>query len=137
LLQLVPIGTTRRQVGTVVDFTHHIYNQDKRLAHMPYHALTPTERDTFNARKAILAHLSDLLRRKAVEKIVQQRRMGERPTLKVPATIRQTLNRGPLRGHNDTPFGRPTPTPAGLSAAWGLQLPMLRAYLVFFSHYYY
>jgi hypothetical protein len=33
---------------------------------------------------------------------------------------------GPSRNHNDMPFGRPTP--AGLSAAWGLAA--LRAYLV-------
>jgi hypothetical protein len=34
--------------------------------------------------------------------------------------------RGPSRGHNDTPFGQPTPK--GLSAAWGLAT--LRVYLV-------
>jgi hypothetical protein len=43
--------------------------------------------------------------------------------MKVKAMIRQTLNglviRGPLRGHNDTPFGRPTPgRPVGRPGGW-------------------
>ena len=42
--------------------------QDRRIAHMPYHALTHAERETFNARRQLLAHLGDILRGKAVER---------------------------------------------------------------------
>jgi vacuole morphology and inheritance protein 14 len=50
-------------------------------------------------------------------------------SVEVDAMIRHTLIviRRTTRGHNDMPFGRPTP--AGLSGAWGLAT--LRAYLVF------
>jgi hypothetical protein len=40
----------------------------RRIAHMPYHALTHAERDTYNARKRLLEHLGDILRTKAVER---------------------------------------------------------------------
>ena len=35
---------------------------------MPYHALTQAERETYNARKKLLAHAGDILRNKAVER---------------------------------------------------------------------
>lgn len=35
---------------------------------MPYHALAPADRDTFNARHRLLGHLGHLLRQKAVER---------------------------------------------------------------------
>ena len=35
---------------------------------MPYHALNPVERDTFNARRQLLAHIGNILREKAVER---------------------------------------------------------------------
>ena len=35
---------------------------------MPYHALTPAERETYNARRKLLGHLGDILRTKAVER---------------------------------------------------------------------
>ena len=49
--------------------------QDRRIAHMPYHALTYTERETYNARRKLLAHLGDILRTKAVDR--EKRRMLE------------------------------------------------------------
>ena len=42
--------------------------QDKRVAFLPYHALSPAERDIFNARKDLLTHLGNLLRRTVVKK---------------------------------------------------------------------
>lgn len=33
---------------------------------MPYHALNHAERETFNARRRLLAHVGDILREKAV-----------------------------------------------------------------------
>lgn len=35
---------------------------------MPYHALTHAERETYNARRRLLAHVGDILRTKAVER---------------------------------------------------------------------
>ena len=56
--------------------------QDRRIAHMPYHALTPAERETFNARRRLLAHLGDIIRQKATEKerqrLEDEERMGRR-----------------------------------------------------------
>jgi hypothetical protein len=58
----------KRIAGTAVDYAYHMYNLDRRIAHMPYHALTQAERETFNARRKLLAHIGDILREKAVEK---------------------------------------------------------------------
>ena len=66
ILAPVAVGP-KRQLGTAVDYAYHLYNLDKRIAHMPYHALTYAERETFNSRKAMQAHLADLLRGKATE----------------------------------------------------------------------
>lgn len=35
---------------------------------MPYHALTHSERETYNARRKLLAHIGDILRDKSVKK---------------------------------------------------------------------
>ena len=42
---------------------------------MPYHALTHAERETYNARRKLLAHLGDIMRVKAVER--ERRRLEE------------------------------------------------------------
>jgi len=55
-------------VGTAVDYAYHKYYLDKRVAFLPYHALSPAERDSFNARKDLLTHLGNLLRRTVVRK---------------------------------------------------------------------
>ena len=54
------------------------FNKDRRIAHMPYHALTPAERETFNARRRLLAHMGDILRCKAVDRERQRLEEEER-----------------------------------------------------------
>ncbi|XP_071484320.1 ankyrin repeat and MYND domain-containing protein 1-like [Diadema antillarum] len=66
---LAPIAVgTKRQMGTAVDYAYWMFNQDRRIAHMPYHALTHAERDTYNARRKLLSHLGEILREAAVRR---------------------------------------------------------------------
>ena len=62
--------------------------QDRRIAHMPYHALTHAERETFNARRQLLSHLGYIMRSKAVERertrLEAEERSGRRSTFKGP-----------------------------------------------------
>ncbi|KAJ8030902.1 Ankyrin repeat and MYND domain-containing protein 1 [Holothuria leucospilota] len=67
ILAPVPVGS-KRQMGTAVDYAYWMFNQDRRIAHMPYHALTYSERDTYNARRKLLAHLGNILRSAAVQR---------------------------------------------------------------------
>ncbi|KAH9509404.1 Ankyrin repeat and MYND domain-containing protein 1 [Bulinus truncatus] len=67
ILSPVAIGP-KRIIGTAVDYAYYMFNQDRRIAHMPYHALTPTERETYNARRRLLGHVGDIMRIKAVER---------------------------------------------------------------------
>ncbi|KAL3848172.1 hypothetical protein ACJMK2_019046 [Sinanodonta woodiana] len=67
ILAPIPIGP-KRIMGTAVDYAYYIYNLDRRIAYMPYHALTHDERETYNARRKLLAHMGDILRTKAVER---------------------------------------------------------------------
>ncbi|KAI8772528.1 ankyrin repeat and MYND domain-containing protein 1 isoform X1 [Biomphalaria glabrata] len=71
LLAPIAIGP-KRIIGTAVDYAYYMFSQDRRIAHMPYHALTPAERDTYNARKRLLAHVGDIMRVKAVEREKQR-----------------------------------------------------------------
>ena len=50
-----------------------VCTQDRRIAHMPYHALTPDERETYAARRDMLAHLGHLFRQQAVEFEIRHR----------------------------------------------------------------
>ncbi|XP_039985031.1 ankyrin repeat and MYND domain-containing protein 1 [Xiphias gladius] len=52
-------------VGTAVDYAHHSFNQDVRIAGTPFHALNMRERETFKARRQLLSMMGDLLRRTA------------------------------------------------------------------------
>eukprot|EP00794_Sanderia_malayensis_P010982 gene10982-12145_t len=54
--------------GTVVDYAHHVFNQDRRIAHTPYHALSALERACHNTRKEVLEHLGNLLRTAALKR---------------------------------------------------------------------
>ena len=61
----------RRYVGTVVDYAHYMHNFDTRIAHTPYHSLTHSERDTFNARRELLSHLGKRFREKMIEHLTK------------------------------------------------------------------
>ncbi|XP_078381796.1 ankyrin repeat and MYND domain-containing protein 1-like isoform X2 [Oculina patagonica] len=54
--------------GTVVDYAYNVFYQDRKIAHTPYHALTVTERECYNARREMLDHLGDLLRTQVLKK---------------------------------------------------------------------
>lgn len=54
--------------GTVVDYAYSVFYQDRKIAHTPYHALTATERECYNARREMLDHLGDLLRTQVLNK---------------------------------------------------------------------
>ncbi|XP_071797994.1 ankyrin repeat and MYND domain-containing protein 1-like isoform X4 [Asterias amurensis] len=76
ILAPVPVGG-KKVMGTAVDYAYWMFNQDRRIAHMPYHALTHSERDTYNARRKLLAHLGDILRGAAVKRERQRLEMEE------------------------------------------------------------
>ncbi|KAL3319753.1 Ankyrin repeat and MYND domain containing 1 [Cichlidogyrus casuarinus] len=54
--------------GNVVDFIFQQYAQDRRISSVPYHALSPTERETFVARKTTMTYLCDKVREAAVRR---------------------------------------------------------------------
>ncbi|XP_038049851.1 ankyrin repeat and MYND domain-containing protein 1-like isoform X2 [Patiria miniata] len=75
---LAPVQVGGKKVmGTAVDYAYWMFNQDRRIAHMPYHALTHSERDTYNARRKLLAHLGDILREAAVRRERERLEMEE------------------------------------------------------------
>uniref|UniRef100_H0XES3 Ankyrin repeat and MYND domain containing 1 n=1 Tax=Otolemur garnettii TaxID=30611 RepID=H0XES3_OTOGA len=49
-------------VGTAVDYGYFRFFQDRKIAHCPFHALMPGERETFLARKRLLEHVGFHLR---------------------------------------------------------------------------
>uniref|UniRef100_A0A8C8YN86 Ankyrin repeat and MYND domain containing 1 n=1 Tax=Prolemur simus TaxID=1328070 RepID=A0A8C8YN86_PROSS len=50
-------------VGTAVDYGYFRFFQDRKIAHCPFHALMPAERETLLARKRLLEYLGVHLRR--------------------------------------------------------------------------
>ncbi len=62
-----------------------MHNTDTRIAHTPYHSLTHAERDTYNGRKDLLAHLGKRFREQ-----MQQ-------AAKTPRELRRTWGPGKSR----------------------------------------
>ncbi|XP_041622998.1 ankyrin repeat and MYND domain-containing protein 1 isoform X3 [Vulpes lagopus] len=50
-------------VGTAVDYGYFKFYQDRKIAHCPFHMLTPAEREVFVARKRLLEYMGFQLRR--------------------------------------------------------------------------
>ncbi|XP_015443314.1 ankyrin repeat and MYND domain-containing protein 1 [Pteropus alecto] len=95
-------------VGTAVDYGYFRFFQDRKIAHCPFHTLTPAERETFLARKRLLDYMGFQLRRavlaresqwdpkllclsKRVELTPYHRLKRRSPGLKVPHPEEQEL----------------------------------------------
>ncbi|XP_051010326.1 ankyrin repeat and MYND domain-containing protein 1 [Acomys russatus] len=61
----------RTAVGTAVDYGYFKFYQDRKIAHCPFHALMPAEREIFMARKRLLEYLGLQLRRAVFNKEAQ------------------------------------------------------------------
>ncbi|KAL6036751.1 hypothetical protein STEG23_014985, partial [Scotinomys teguina] len=55
-------------VGTAVDYGYFKFYQDRKVAHSPFHALTPQERETLLARKKLLEYMGLQLRHAVLNK---------------------------------------------------------------------
>ncbi|KAL6469436.1 hypothetical protein MHYP_G00229600 [Metynnis hypsauchen] len=67
ILMPVEVGEGRRsRLGTAVDYAHHAFNQNWRIASTPYHSLNQREREAYNARHQLLNTMASLLRKAAV-----------------------------------------------------------------------
>ncbi|XP_040608940.1 ankyrin repeat and MYND domain-containing protein 1 isoform X3 [Mesocricetus auratus] len=68
LKPVVLVQGERMAVGTAVDYGYFKFYQDRKIAHCPFHALMPTEREIFMARKRLLEYMGLQLRRAVLSK---------------------------------------------------------------------
>ncbi|XP_062251551.1 ankyrin repeat and MYND domain-containing protein 1 isoform X1 [Platichthys flesus] len=81
--------------GTAVDFAYNSFNQDGRIAHTPYLALTHRERETFTKRHQILSMMGNLLREAAVQREKEALEREQQLTLNEPGA--SSSDKPPLR----------------------------------------
>ncbi|XP_044147309.1 ankyrin repeat and MYND domain-containing protein 1 [Bufo gargarizans] len=94
LMPIVIGGGKRTALGTATDYAYFKYFQDKRIAHTPYHALLPEERDTYNARKQLLEHLGKLTREAALAKEHEWAKEGIVREANTKANVKVTAGEG-------------------------------------------
>ncbi|MCJ8737641.1 hypothetical protein PDJAM_G00026430 [Pangasius djambal] len=66
ILMPVVVGErSRSATGTAVDYAYYMFNKDRRVAHIPYHALKQQEREAYNARRQLITMMAELMRQAA------------------------------------------------------------------------
>nr|XP_045002813.1 ankyrin repeat and MYND domain-containing protein 1 isoform X3 [Jaculus jaculus]XP_045002814.1 ankyrin repeat and MYND domain-containing protein 1 isoform X3 [Jaculus jaculus]XP_045002815.1 ankyrin repeat and MYND domain-containing protein 1 isoform X3 [Jaculus jaculus] len=68
LKPVVLIQGDKTAVGTAVDYGYFKFYQDRKIAHCPFHALMPAEREIFLGRKRLLEYMGVKLRRAVLDK---------------------------------------------------------------------
>ncbi|XP_053093908.1 ankyrin repeat and MYND domain-containing protein 1 [Pangasianodon hypophthalmus] len=66
ILMPVMVGErSRSATGTAVDYAYYMFNKDRRVAHIPYHALKQQEREAYNGRRQLITMMAELMRQAA------------------------------------------------------------------------
>ncbi|XP_075807540.1 ankyrin repeat and MYND domain-containing protein 1 [Microtus pennsylvanicus] len=68
LKPVILVQGDKTAVGTAVDYGYFKFYQDRKIAHCPFHALMPAEREIFMARKRLLEYMGLQLRRAVLGK---------------------------------------------------------------------
>ncbi|XP_029938420.1 ankyrin repeat and MYND domain-containing protein 1 [Salarias fasciatus] len=55
-------------MGTVIDYAHHSFKQDVRIANTPFHALNVREMETYKARRQLLTMMGEFVKNAAAQK---------------------------------------------------------------------
>nr|XP_061831494.1 ankyrin repeat and MYND domain-containing protein 1-like [Nerophis lumbriciformis] len=105
MLMPVIVGDVK---GTAVDFAHHSFNQDLRIANTPFHTLNMGERETFKTRRHLLSIMGDLLRHTAVqrekEQIEKEKRILQTSKFTGEGAVVSNDNKSPTAAKQRKPF---------------------------------